>query len=333
MRIKEIFFIVVLICQQNLAQTIRPEISKLANEISKYGELTSESIGYSGMESEQYIRCMKLDSLATKEELMLLVEDKSPILRCASFPALCNKDIELSTQVLIKHLTDKETVKIQSGCVGSNSSVADDFISNYVYILTQKDTIISERNKELKTKIDKQILEDSSLSLRYKTYLIQNLEQNDSNYKIIRKIALEGKEPEAIFALGKYHNSKDKSIILNAFQNENLEIGAIKATKEFPLKDFYPLITRAFNNEQLKEKYDYPKLRLLYQTLAKYPDENETLVLFDKTFSVKPERLKHMKELLWMAVTKYPNPKFENYKARLDINENDFLLLEERDLD
>lgn len=325
-------FVIYLIFFQYSFGQFRPEIENLLDEIINYGKITSAYIGYSGSESPQYKRFMQLDSIATENELVQLIEHKSPIVRCIAFPSLCQRNIELSTQVLLKHLSDKEIVYIQSGCEGYNSNVADDFTGNYISILTQRDTIIPAKNIEYKNKLDKIILENSSISLKYKTYLIKNLEKNEQNYTIIRKIALEANEPEAITALAKYQKKSDKKIILKALKNNNFEIAAIRAVKEFPEKVFYSKIMKIIKTDIVKPKYDYPKWRLLYQTLAKYPNEPKTIDFYENTFNIDSDRRKTMEEYLWMAITKYPNPKFEYLKSKLNINEN-LLLLEERDYD
>ena len=332
MRINLYLILGFFVFQQGFGQ-LRPEIQNLVTEISDYGGLTSEFIGYAGNQSPQYLRCMLLDSIATESELIFLTEHKSPVVRCAAFPSLCKKNVELSTQILYKHLFDNKIVLVQSGCVGSDRSVADDFIGSYIYILTEKDSVIPTKNREYKTKLDHLILENSLISLRYKTHLIRTLELNKKNYAIVKKIALQAKEPEAIIALAKYHNKKDKNIIVKAFGNEKLEIGAIRATKEFPESDFFPFLVKIFESDFVKSKNDYDKWRLLYQTIAKFPNEPKTIELFERTFTRDKELRKPMEEYLWMAITKYPNPNFEIFKPKLNVDENNIFLLEERDFD
>ena len=52
---------------------VRPEVKDLVKKISDYGILDSEFTGYSGSQSEQYLNCKRLDSVATEEDLLMRI--------------------------------------------------------------------------------------------------------------------------------------------------------------------------------------------------------------------------------------------------------------------
>lgn len=319
--------ITLLFFQNIFSQTLRPNIQKLVDEIQKGNRLTSEYINYEGERSEQYDLCRLLDSLATKEELMGLVKYNSSVVKCAAFNTLCRLDIDYSKQTLLEHLNDYQEVKLQSGCISYTSVVADQFINSLRYHLTKNDNIFI-------VNLNKQILEDQNSKLHYKSILIRNLEINSENYELIRKLASQKKYTEAIICLAKYKNPKDIEIIISYFGNDETETEAIHAVKKFPDNRFYPYLVKVFKKEWRDRYYSYPKWRVLYQALAQYPNQEETLKLFDKTILAHNEfRRETLSKYLWIAATKYPNQKFEFYKSKIIIDKDDFLVQQELALD
>lgn len=329
------FFILVFffLFQISLGQ-VRPEIKDLVKKISDFGFLGTRSNGQSRIELERDLNFMRLDSIASEEDLLFLVEDKSPLIRCVAFDGLISRNIEKSTQILNNHLLDSEYINLYMGCTSQSSTVANEFVNKYVYNLIEKDSIVSDKNRNLVKNLNAKILENPLISMNYKTRLIYELEINKENYKLIRKIASQNIEPISFVSLSKYHNKNDVKIILASLENPKFEIYSLITVKEFPEKQFYKKIVSIFESEIEKNKFDYSKLRLLHKTLAKYPNELKTIELFEKTFLVKEESRKSMKEYLWMAITKCPSPKFDVFNSRLlDVDKVNSFLLEEMDYD
>ncbi|NHN25036.1 hypothetical protein FIA58_005030 [Flavobacterium jejuense] len=328
----KITLILVFLCTQFIcSQTIRPEIQKLVDEIQKENIITSEFINYEGSKSLQFDRCFLFDSLVSKKETLELIKHKSSIIRSISFKKLCQIDSELAKKFLQNNLYDYETIRIKQGCIVSYIKVSDDFIKSFLYYSPKENY---ESNKEFFEKLKTQILLDSNCHLDYKSSLIRHLEINENNYELIRRLAIEGKEPDAIILIAKYKKQEDKSIIINCFGEEDIESYAIHAVKYFPDKDFFPYLIKVFKNEWKERYYSYPKWRNLYQSLAQYPDEIETLNIFNKTISARNKfRKRTLGKYLWIATTKYPNPKFEIYKSQIKIEEDKYLLQREMEID
>lgn len=197
-----------------LSQTIRPEIQNLVDQIQKGNTLTSEFIYYEGQKSKQFELFQLLDSLATKEELIQLVEHNSAPVRCAAFTPLCKLDLEYSKKVLIAHLNDYQEINLQVGCIGYKSYVADEFINIIRYHLSEKD-------RPFLISLNKQILNDPNCKLQYKSARIRSLKINNENYDLIRKLTLQKTYPEAVISLAKYKKPEDIEIITSYFNNDD----------------------------------------------------------------------------------------------------------------
>ncbi|WP_431241647.1 hypothetical protein ACQ9BO_16750 [Flavobacterium sp. P21] len=166
------------------SQTIRPNIQKLVDEIQKGNRLTSEFINYEGQKSEQFELCQLLDSLATRDELIELVNHNSAAVKCARFCPFMQARYRIFKKIILDHLNDYQEIKLQSGCIGYTSVVADEFLYTIRYHLTKKDSIFIMN-------LDKQILEDQNSNLHYKSILIRNLQINAENRELIKKLALQ----------------------------------------------------------------------------------------------------------------------------------------------
>ena len=79
-------------------------------------------------------------------------------------------------------------------------------------------------------------------------------------------------------------------------------------------------LEKIFEKEWNYQYYDYPKWRLLYQALAKYPVES-TYKLIERITKTKDDfRYKTLGKYLLIAITKYPNQIFEPLKAKINLD-------------
>jgi hypothetical protein len=174
--------------------------------------------------------------------------------------------------------------------------------------------------------IENLILNDANSNSIFKVGLIKNLEIIEENHELLRKITKEKKIPESIIQLAKFQNENDIEIIINYLIDEKYDVYGIKAVQSFPNNSFLPYLIKIFKKD-LKERYfNFPKWRTLYQTLAFYPDSPEIHEAFKKTISTRNKKKReYLSKYLYMALIKYPNPKFEVYKNSLNYNRNDYL--------
>lgn len=102
----------------------------LINKIEEHDRVEDQFIGEGGEPSEQWLRFDSLRTLLTEEQLILLTENESPVVRCYAFDALMESNSKQTISILLKHANDTTSVYAQSGCKAYSVSVADYFISS-----------------------------------------------------------------------------------------------------------------------------------------------------------------------------------------------------------
>ncbi len=302
------------------AQDLTPKVQEIVDGIAESNSVTSEFIYYGGEKSKQFERFQTLDSLALTDELKFLLSHKSPVVRCAAFTSLCKRDIIEALKYLRPALYDKETVNTQNGCIGSSSKIGDIFIEQFIYSLAGIDSTEWMKIQPELLKLDSIIVYDPEIKLLYKSARIKGLEPDSSHYKLIREMAYSKSEPYAVIKLAKYKIEKDKQIIIEWLEDEENKYYGIWAVREFPDSTFYPYLLKIFEKEWQDRYYSYSTWRILYQALAQYPNEPETIRLFDKTISAGNKfRRETLSRYLLIAAIKYPNSKYEKYKNKINV--------------
>lgn len=286
---------------------VRPEILKLVSKIAADSMLVSASVGIMSEPTDQWRRYELLNQDATNDELEILSNNNNSVVRCYAFQALASRKIDVFP-ILLQHLADTAHVETLMGCTRSSEKTGDYFIDvitpEYIgsgyYKLTKQQQII----------LDSILINDSTVKLYKKESLLEVIKPNPIFYQQIRHQAEAG-SPQATLALARFEKEADITIIRNLFlNNEGNSYYAIYCAREFPTPEFYPYLARIFKNEWRKKLYDYPKWRILYQALAKYPTD-ETYTLFEKTIYTKNSfRKQTLGAYLLLALRKYPNPKF-----------------------
>ncbi|GAB2818759.1 hypothetical protein [Ferruginibacter profundus] len=301
-------------------QTIRPEVESLVDSIAKYNKLDGLYIGYPGIKSNQYDRLNQLTEISTSKELLALTASKNTTVKCAAFQSLCSKDSVDIIPVVISHLYDTSLVSIQQGCIGSQQMTGDYFLQTFYFYLATKDSSYWINNYPSIARVDSLLFYDPKNRLAYKEGRIKGINGDTLYYDRIRDIALNERIPVSVLALAKYKRQQDKEIITSYFSDDKTQYYAIWAVREFPDTTFYPLLIKVFETEWKDKYYDYSKWRILYQALAKYPNA-KTIELFDKTINARNKfRRETLGRYLTIAIAKYPNPLFEKYQNKVDID-------------
>lgn len=312
-----------LACNAQQSQTstdeLRPAIQKIAKGIARGNVLESEFVGIAGTRSKQWDKYEKLKQEATNDELRQLVNNKNAVIRCYSFQALANRKGVDVFPILINHLNDTAYVETLQGCIGSSQTAGDYFLEvvtpQYVDLNAYKLT------SNQRSVVDSILLFDKSIQIAAKYGLLFSLKPNQLYYNRIREIASKDDIPVAVLALARYNNKNDIGIIKKLFDKEKTEYYAAYSAREFPDSSFEPYLTSLFEKEWNKKLYDYPKWRILYQALAKYPTK-ETYKLFQQTIEAKDSfRYQTLGKYLMIALTKYPNEIFEPIKSRIALEE------------
>jgi hypothetical protein len=305
--------------QTPTSSAIRPVIQKIANGIAKDNVLKSAGVGYGGVRTDQWERFEKLKKEATDEELKELTENKNPVVRCYSFQAIATRKSIDVFPILLKHLNDTARIETFQGCIVS-SQVAGDYFLGVVtpeYIDLDAYKLTSRQ----RATVDSILLFDKTSKISAKYRLLSDLEPNPSYYNRIKEIATTENNPVAILALARFQNKTDIGIIKSLFDNDKTEYYAAYSSREFSDSSFYPSLTKIFEKEWNERLYDYPKWRILYQALAKYPTR-QTYELFKRTTQTKDDfRYQTLGKYLMIAITKYPNEIFESLKAEIKLDE------------
>jgi hypothetical protein len=301
------------------SEAVRPEIQKLATDIAKDNVLKSEGVGFAGVRTEQWDRHEKLIKDATNSELLALTDNSNAVVRCYAFQALATrKEVDIFP-VLLKHLSDTSNIQTFFGCIRSSQTAGDYFLE----VVTPQyiDPEAYRLTPRQRTSIDSILLFDNSIKISAKYALLSNLKPNSNYYLRIREIAVTENHPDAILALARFQNKNDIGIIKTLFANESTEYHAAYSAREFPDSLFYSHLIKIFEKEWNEKYFDYPKWRILYQGLAKYPTP-QTYELFERTTKTKDEfRYQTLGKYLTIAITKYPNKIFEPLKEKISLDE------------
>ncbi len=303
-----------------MGQRVRSEVESLVDSIAKYDRLDGLYIGYPGIKSKQYDRLNRLTEFSSSKELLDLTASKNTTIKCAAFQSLCSKDSVDIIPIVMFHLYDTSLVSIQQGCIVSQQMTGDYFLRTFNFYLATKDSAYYVNNYSRIVKVDSILFYDPNIRLAHKEGRIKDINGDSLYYERIRDIALNERIPVSVLALAKYKRQQDKEIIASYFSDDKTQYYAIWAVKEFPDTTFYPFLIKVFEKEWKDKYYDYTKWRILYQALAKYPNA-KTLALFDKTINTRNKfRRQTLGRYLTIAVTKYPNPLFDNYKNKVEID-------------
>ncbi len=299
--------------------TIRPFIQAIADSMAADNMLKSEGVGYSGARTAQWERYEILRDSATTGELKVLTDNENAVVRCYAFQALANRKDADIFPILLKHLKDTTYVKTFFGCIVGGSYAGDYFLDivtpEYIDLEAYK---LSARERTI---VDSILIFDPSVRIAAREQVLSNLKPISVYYDRIREIARTEQSEIATLALAKYKKQQDIPLIKALFEKEPTEYYAAYAAREFPDQSFYPFLITMFRKEWAEELYDYPKWRILYQALAQYPT-SQTYELFEKTAICKDKfRYQTLGKYLLIAVTKYPNERFEPFKKKIKLDQ------------
>ena len=92
------------------------DINMVVSEISTLSQLEGPYIGISGRKSEQRDYTNLLEKWADINQLVKLTDHKNAMVKSIAFAALKNKNYPGLRLIFEKHLFDRQTFQIQSGC-------------------------------------------------------------------------------------------------------------------------------------------------------------------------------------------------------------------------
>ena len=288
--------------------SIRPEVKEVVSMIAVDNVLKSAGVGFEAARTAQWDRYETLKEKATSEELNTLTTHKNAVMRCYAFQAMAARKDANVFPILLHHLSDDEKVKTFQGCIQDSQKAGDYFID------------VASLSREQKVFLDSVLIFDNAVKVDKKEQLLLHLKPQVRLYNRVREIARKTDKPEAVVALARYQNKDDVDVIKKLFVGKDQEYYAAYAAREFPHAVFYPCLTAMFEREWKEKYYDYPKWRLLYQALAKYPRAS-TYKLFERTSQTKSAfRRQTLGTYLLLAIQRYPNPVFAPLKGQIRLD-------------
>jgi hypothetical protein len=303
-----------------IGQTVRTEIQALVDSIAHNNYLKYDDNVSVGTKSKQFMRFEDLTSKATLEELLILTDHKNLVVKCYAIDAYCKKNngnVAMMKPIIMKSLYDTTIVRVSyDNCYGEALKLSEYVLHRKIYCLSTKD---SASILKLFLSIDSVMIHDTTIKLRYKSDALKKAMPNPKNYDRIREIAIKEREPAALIALARYKKQEDIAIIISYLKDKEMNYYAIWAVKEFPDAVFYPFLVGIFKDnweEKGKEYFGYSDWWVLYQALAQYPS-GETINLFKKTANAHKSEKYMFTNCLSVAITRYPHPKFEQFKDKL----------------
>ncbi len=239
----------------------------------------------------------------------MLKHEKS-IVRCYAFQSLCNRSEDVY-DFLLTHLHDYDRLSTLQYDLRNTYFVSDFYISESREILDSLQI----------AKLDSTLIFDPNCRLSWKSALLKSLPTDHKYYQTIKTAAEKG-DGTALVTLAKFQKQEDKELILQDYSvNENNYL-LIKAIREFPDPIFYPYLIKKFKSNWNDRHHYFSEWRILYQALAQYPDEPETIKLFERTLKAKGKfKRQRFGSYLKVAILKYPNPNFGPILAKIKLDE------------
>lgn len=109
----------------------------------------TESIGWGGQKSEQWIQFQFLQRIAKSSELVEYTNHPNPNIRCYALKALANKNYSGIYEIVLDHLNDMEKVTVFQGCLMIPYSVRTFYIEQSWIVLSEEEKrTIDELNEE-----------------------------------------------------------------------------------------------------------------------------------------------------------------------------------------
>jgi hypothetical protein len=266
---KKIFFIsIVVLITSCKGLSLRPEITKLVQQIESYNRLDQEHVGFGGQTTIQYKNFIKLRDEATTDELLKLLKHKNPVVRGYTSWALADRKYPKLSEVIIPFIETGDTVSTMHGCEVFTNELSSELYYRIFYQgnfnkLTIKDSLFF--NSQL-DKIDSFIIHTRKRS----TLIDEVLENNNANpqtYFRVKELALE-KVESAIIALSKYRKQEDIPLFIELGEN------SFRAISFFPDKAFWNFLLKYKDS---KKSQDY------FLAIASYQDKN-ALKLFNEIY-------------------------------------------------
>lgn len=241
-------------------------------------------IGAVAQKSKLYKDAEELMSLCSDREILMLLNDKSPVVKCYAADFIRNRNIEADWyNILLKQAEDYTSVKVYSFCSISDY-YAGDFVLNSLF---SKKLTESEQNK-LKLELIK-----NQSKLNFANSILLGQDMSDELYAATREWALRG-NANAIFSLAKYKKDEDLQLI-DSLKDKDIDL-FFKACQYNTRESLKPFLEEYMRSIMPKEHF-HNEWASFYKLLADYHDDFTKkifdMAFFDKvTYNIREYHLK-----------------------------------------
>lgn len=192
---------------------------------------------YDEQMSENYLNYLDLKKNATTNELLVLTENKNPIVACYSGWALVERDYDKLTEIFIQFKNRKQTVTVANGDVLSKESLEIPLYFRYLNSIKAKDI---PKDRTL-FKLDSLIIFDNSSEEFMLQMALENREHQVSIFiEQIQNLAFQEKNLTAALFLSKLPSNQK----ISELHETLMQIVKNKKDYENWSDDFYPKIKK-----------------------------------------------------------------------------------------
>ncbi|MBQ5449013.1 MAG: hypothetical protein IIT57_03130, partial [Treponema sp.] len=258
-------------------------------------------IGEGARKSKRYKDAEELMNLCSDREIIKLLNDKSPVVKCYAANFIQDRNIKANWyNILLKQAEDYSEVDFLLGDIGV-VYYAGDFVLNSLF---SKKLTESEQNK-LKLELIK-----NQSKLNFANSILLSQDMSDELYAATREWALKG-NANAIFSLAKYKKDEDLQLI-DSLKDKDIDL-FFKACQYNASDSLKPFLTEYMRSILPKEHF-YTEWKSFYKLVAVYHDDFSKkifrLAFFDKvTAGIRKYHL----EFIYDAIKDYLDGFYDDY--------------------
>lgn len=258
------FSIIFLILYLKSFSQLSEKVNNLYQKLTSNNTLESEFIGYSGMQSENYLNFKEISKIANDDEILYMAENGNEAIKSYMSSILVDRKSKNLSKLFLNYNNEDKEVHIRTGCMGYSSTIASE-LYRYVFYQKQKIDFINATNEnhENVKEAEKEIYGDDynemyqtnwtkesvdSLLIIYNELAIANdkinpkflntiFRLNDfkfNNYKRVKYFALKYPTEEILATLASFKNRKDLKLFHNNSENSILAISIFPDTSFIP---------------------------------------------------------------------------------------------------
>lgn len=304
------------------------KVNSIYQELNSKKTVESQTIGYSGAESQVYLLYDELDKIATNSEIFYMAENGGKVVKNYMSAVLVDRKSKKILDLFRRFVANEEEVYIRTGCVGYKSTLAGELYNLIFYQNLKIDNIkfnkknytlkeIKEYQFDIDTKwtkkeVDSVLSQFNEIALTNDSTASQTISLifrlNDykvNNYERVKYYTNRYKTRETLATLANFQNKNDLELF-----HQNIAISFLAMSK-FPDESFIKIL-QSEENENL-ENLDY------YEAISSFCD-NDSNQIKKNIFS----KLSKSDNLFTQEYLQY----FEEALKKYDCETNKNLLLE-----